>query len=802
MARNIYVLDTCVLVHDPNAIFKFAEHDVYIPLTVIDELDKFKDEQGRRGWSAREFFRIYDALETDAMHDPKKGAKLGDKGGKLFVFNTELRLKRQMDAGSLTSKLADNVIIRSAQQIKEDYNSRKVVLVTKDRGLLIRARGWEVMSENYRSDLVQETLYTGTREVAIETNADWDVLWNSGEEVMISKLSEAVKVKLSSVHPNEVVIFAWGDAKFPTLHKANGQYLTLANLKMDFLGIKPKNLEQRCAMALLADTSIPFIALNGAAGTGKAQPLHAPILTATGFKPMGEIGVGESVYSADGKLTLVTGVFPQGEKDIYRVRFSDGAVAECCDEHLWTVQNEYDRDKGRVRTIELREIMGGLRGHDGRRNYSVPLVRVEFREAELPLDPYLLGVLLGDGGLRQATPVLSSVDTEIITSVADLLPKGVSVVKVEGGTCDYRLSGGQRGGSSNALTDALRSLGLMALFSHEKFIPEAYLTASVAQRLALLQGLMDTDGTCDKRGTHVSFATSSDRLASDLVAVVRSLGGVAKVTRKSRSYSREGVRVPCMDSLNITVNLPADLAPFRLSRKTALYIPKTKYAPKRYIESVEFVEKMQAQCIRVAHPSHLYVTSDYVLTHNTMSALAVTLQQIAEEKYERMIFIKPVVPVGGKDIGFLPGSKTDKLLAWLGPLSDNIDQIVGRTSQDGRRPVEAMMEDGKIDAEAMTYIQGRSIANAVIIVDESQNIKPREARMVVERCGPGSRVIFLGDLSQIEDPYLDRRSCGLAHAIEGGKTHPLSASITLTKVERSPLAAAASEIFSRPEAQR
>ena len=156
MARNIYVLDTCVLVHDPNAIFKFAEHDVYIPLTVIDELDKFKEEQGRRGWSAREFFRIYDSLDTDAMHDPKKGAKLGEKGGKLFVFNSELRLKRQIEAGlSLSSKLADNVIIRSTQQIKEDSASRKVVLVTKDRGLLIRARGWEVMAENFRSDLVR-----------------------------------------------------------------------------------------------------------------------------------------------------------------------------------------------------------------------------------------------------------------------------------------------------------------------------------------------------------------------------------------------------------------------------------------------------------------------------------------------------------------------------------------------------------------------------------------------------------------------------------------------------------------------
>lgn len=444
-----------MVVHDPNAIFKFDEHDVYIPLTVIDELDKFKDEQGRRGWSAREFFRVYDALDTDAMHDPRGGAPLGNGGGRLFVFNTELRLKRIAESGSLAGNLADNTIIRSAQKIKDDNGGRRVVLVTKDRGMLIRARGWECLAENYRSDLVQESVYTGTREVQIHGNADWEVLWGSGDEVDSSNLSESVRSELASVNPNEAVIFAWGESMFPTLYKGRGVFRALGNAKMDFCGIKPKNLEQRCAMAMLADTTIPFIALSGAAGTGK-----------------------------------------------------------------------------------------------------------------------------------------------------------------------------------------------------------------------------------------------------------------------------------------------------------------------------------------------------------TLCALAVTLHQIANEEYDRLIFIKPVTPVGGKDIGFLPGSKQDKLLAWLGPLSDNIDQIVGNTSQDGRRPVEVMMEDGKIDAEAMTYIQGRSIARSVIVCDETQNLKSREARMLVERCGPGSRVIMLGDLSQIEDPYLDRRSCGLAHAIEGGRKHPLAASMLLTKVERSPLAAAAGEIFDRPEAQR
>ena len=116
--------------------------------------------------------------------------------------------------------------------------------------------------------------------------------------------------------------------------------------------------------------------------------------------------------------------------------------------------------------------------------------------------------------------------------------------------------------------------------------------------------------------------------------------------------------------------------------------------------------------------------------------------------------------------------------------------------------LEDLIAEGKIEAEAMTYIQGRSIPNSIIIIDESENISPREARMVVERCGKNSRVILLGDLSQVENPYLDARSCGLAHAINGGRWMESCGAVTLKKVERSTLAAIASEIFNQPEARR
>jgi PhoH-like ATPase len=183
-------------------------------------------------------------------------------------------------------------------------------------------------------------------------------------------------------------------------------------------------------------------------------------------------------------------------------------------------------------------------------------------------------------------------------------------------------------------------------------------------------------------------------------------------------------------------------------------------------------------------------------------AIASSLQQINEGTYEKIIVMKPLIPVGGKDIGALPGDKFEKISAWLGPIKDNIDQIIGSKSLSSNNVFEEMVREGIIEVEAMAYIQGRSIAKTIILLDECQNITNREARMVVERCGKDSKVILLGDLSQVENPYLDAQSNGLAHAVNGGMKSHLVASILLRKVERSELASVASEIFNRPERRR
>ena len=186
----------------------------------------------------------------------------------------------------------------------------------------------------------------------------------------------------------------------------------------------------------------------------------------------------------------------------------------------------------------------------------------------------------------------------------------------------------------------------------------------------------------------------------------------------------------------------------------------------------------------------------------TLISLAVALDLIDLGEYDKIVFIKPLVPVGGQEIGFLPGSKDEKIMAWLGPAKDNLETLIQKkkslkNSHESNDVLKDMIEDGIIEIEAMTFLQGRSIQNAIIILDESQNISQRSGRMVVERCGKDSKVVLLGDLSQIENPYLDKWSCALAGALHGSKPMDIAGSIVLNKVERSKIASIASEIFNK-----
>jgi PhoH-like ATPase len=180
-------------------------------------------------------------------------------------------------------------------------------------------------------------------------------------------------------------------------------------------------------------------------------------------------------------------------------------------------------------------------------------------------------------------------------------------------------------------------------------------------------------------------------------------------------------------------------------------------------------------------------------TGKTLMAIAAGLQKVIKEKrYEKILVSRPIVPMG-RDIGYLPGSKDEKLAAWMGPIFDNLKQLLHGRYSPSQMTREQLFEQDLLELEALTYIRGRSIPNMFLIVDEAQNLTPHEVKTIVSRVGEGTKLILTGDPQQIDNPYLDASSNGLSYSVERLKSSELVGHVMLTKTERSPLADLASE---------
>jgi ATP-dependent Clp protease ATP-binding subunit ClpB len=372
--------------------------------------------------------------------------------------------------------------------------------------------------------------------------------------------------------------------------------------------------------------------LIGEPGVGKAQPLDAKIKTPTGWTTMGEIKVGDVVCTPDGGTAPVVGVFPQGKKQIYRLYFRDGKCADACGEHLWKVYGPHlGTDRRRCKswkvlsTLELIE-----RLHNTKARWKVPAVKpVEHqRQASLPLDPYLLGVLIGDGNFTQNCIRFTTADGETLDRVTALLGSDFELRPTHSRPYDYRLvmaAGNtllrkkrRRAVRDNAVVGTIEQLGLMGKAAHEKFIPEQYKTATAEERFALLRGLLDADGTVGKTGT-LSFATSSPRLARDVQEIVWSLGGLAAIKEKQPFYSYAGERRQGRTCYNVRIRHPEPSRLLSLTRKLARLPRDYQYKNnlKNRVVKIEPLRVDEAKCILIDHPEHLYITNDYVVTHNT-----------------------------------------------------------------------------------------------------------------------------------------------------------------------------------------
>lgn len=380
---------------------------------------------------------------------------------------------------------------------------------------------------------------------------------------------------------------------------------------------------------------------NGEPGTGKAQPLDAKILTPNGWVTMGDIAINDEVITPDGNISNVIAVYPQGEKEIYKITFADGRSTEACGEHLWKVFNGKKRGEKSWSISNTLEIKSEL--DNGNKRLKVPLVseNINFNTTiDLVVDAYLMGVLLGDGCFKQHGVSISTSDEEIVTSFKTLLNEKHNLIFDNG--YDYiitRKEGkGYKGDTfKNEYVNEISELGLKMKKSNVKFIPLKYKNGSLEQKYNLLQGLMDSDGTVDK-SSHISYSTTSYELAKDIQELIWSVGGVCKITNKQTNYTYKGVKKVGQLSYNLSIRHSFSKKLFRLKRKVDLISDNYQYSNslKNNIVNIEFVGEKEAKCIMIDNENHLYITDNYIVTHNTDS-----IREIAKVLTPNVTFVIP-----------------------------------------------------------------------------------------------------------------------------------------------------------------
>jgi len=386
-------------------------------------------------------------------------------------------------------------------------------------------------------------------------------------------------------------------------------------------------------------------------GLGKFLTNNTLIYNELGTKRMGDIVIGDRVIGSDGKPCNVIGVFPQGKKETYKITFNDGYTIIAGDEHLWSVSSPNygkNRKNDRIKKslvlstkqmFEGGKITVGGNGYNKDREYEIetyykspngnnkwqiPIVKpIEFENEDvLPIDPYLLGLGLGDGSFKS-----KNIKFSLHKDDYDELFEGF-------GLKENKPQDNKRNGYIN-VGDSLFNLNIEHTRSHNKFIPNIYKYSSIENRLAILQGLMDTDGHCmlSKNGEFngTEFSTISEKLCDDVAEIVQTLGGICRKKSRRSFYKKNGIRVECSISYRLNVKLPPGMNPFRLKRKADKYNEPKKYPTGRYITNIEKYGEDECTCISVDSPDKLYVAEHCIVTHNTTSTIIAALETGAKK---------------------------------------------------------------------------------------------------------------------------------------------------------------------------
>jgi phosphate starvation-inducible PhoH-like protein len=574
----------------------------------------------------------------------------GAFGADIHVRGNEITVTGTPEETALVSKLFDELtqLLSSGAELAADVVERSVAMLRRKSGArpadvltldILSARGRTIRPKTLNQKRYVDAIDKHTIVFAIGPAGTGKTYLAMAKAVKALQAKEYNRIILTrpAVEAGERLGFLPG-----TLYEKIDPYLRpLYDALHDM--IDPDSIPKLMAAGTIEIAPLAYM-------RGRAHPTDTPVLTAEGFRPIGSLAVGDLVIGSNGEPTPVIGVYPQGEKDIYRLTTQDGASTLCSGDHLWAVTTRDDRRRGKpYRVLETREMIGSLRANHYHR-YELPMhsAPVCFPYQPVPMDPYALGLLLGDGCLTgSTTPSFATADVELAWELQRLLP-GIQVRPKSGP--DYELS--QSASPSlttvrveNPVTGVARRLGLYGTRSATKFVPELYLYNSAKVRLAVLQGLLDTDGgpvTQRGRTCRVQYTTVSPRLRDDVIFLVRSLGGVT-YTRVRPALGRAPGRARGRpvhhrhDAYIIDIRLPEGIEPFRLTRKREKYLAEGGGGrPMRFIESIEPAGTAEAVCISVAAADSLYTAEDFLLTHNTLNDSFIILDEAQNTSPEQM----------------------------------------------------------------------------------------------------------------------------------------------------------------------
>ena len=364
----------------------------------------------------------------------------------------------------------------------------------------------------------------------------------------------------------------------------------------------------------------------GLAGTGKAMPKDTLIPTPDGEKLLGEIKVGDFVFDRKGHPTKVLGVYDRGVRRCFELTFSDGRKTRCCDEHIWPCYTS----KKNLKNLTLQEMMEkGIRiSEKSGARFRMPINGcVEFSEKELPVHPYILGVFLGDGCCKERYLTLSSNDLPVVEKVAKLL--NATAEKLSENNYSWRFMKGGKAITTKEVFGDIASWVMRG--SNEKAIPAYYLHGSSDQRIALLQGLFDTDGSVSSKSNGLaSFSTTSSELYAGVSYLLRSLGLSASTSSKAVCRGRVKQNGTCStdyvvrthlkpDQFDVCFSLPRQIE--KLKAVFGAFKRPSKCTERVALTDVREIEPCDQVCILVDNPEHLFLANDFLVTHNTHRAI-------------------------------------------------------------------------------------------------------------------------------------------------------------------------------------